>query len=265
MKKVIIVGGHEQACNILSYIIQNAIAEIVLCICRQDDTGEDGTFPSLLKKAREFDVPSLQPNNLNSSRVLDSVDRLNADLVLSLQNNMVFGESWVNLFDGKLGIANVHYAPLPRYAGYWPEMWAIWNSETEFAVTLHYVGVGIDAGAIIVQRDFIIDESGNRKSLYEKSSSECYTMLLEILPNLLERRLPAYEQDQSLRTYFSKSLPNDGFIDLNWDAETQQRFIRAIAFPGFPGPKIRIGKSTYTLVAEDLPFFRKIDVSYNQG
>jgi hypothetical protein len=56
-------------------------------------------------------------------------------------------------------------------------------------------------------------------------------------------------------------MPNDGFIDLSWDSETQSRFIRAIAFPGFPGPKVKIGSRIYTILAEDLPFFAPVKFS----
>ena len=142
-------------------------------------------------------------------------------------------------------------------------MWAIWNGESEFAVSLHYVGIGIDTGSIISQRFFKITESDNRKSLYEKSSVECYYMLLEQLPLILERKLEATEQDSTKRSYFPKSLPNDGFLDLSWDSETQSRFIRSVAFPGFPGPKIRIGDNVYTLLAEDLPFFKAVKTKFN--
>ena len=258
MKNIIIVGGHEQACKMLGHINQTRIANVTLCICRKDDTGEDGIFPSLLKLARELDIPTLQPKKLNSPTVLANVERVDADLVLSLQNNMIFGESWVKFFDRRLGIANVHYAPLPKYAGFWPEMWAIWNGEPEFAVSLHYVGVGIDTGPIISQRFFEITESDNRKSLYEKSTAECYDMLVEQLPLLLDKKIQAIDQDPALRSYFPKSLPNDGFLDLSWDLETQSRYIRSVAFPGFPGPKIKIGDNVYTLLAEDLPFFKAV-------
>ena len=249
----------------LDHLLTNAMAEVVLCVCRQDDSGVDNIFPSLLRRARELDIPCLQPIKINSPSVIAAVERLDADLVLSLQNNMIFGDKWVNLFDRKLGIANVHYAPLPRYAGFWPEMWAIWNSEKEFAVTLHYVNSGVDTGPIIAQKSFDILKSDNRKSLYDKSSAECFQMLLETLPRMLAGKLDGRDQDPSLRTYYPKSLPNNGVLDLEWDADTQMRFIRAIAFPGFPGPKITINNQTYTILAEDIPFFKKISTNSSLG
>ena len=245
----------------LDHIMQNKIAEVVLCICRQDDSTKESIFPSLMKRSKELDIPVLQPKKINSHRVFSCVEKLNPDIVLSLQNNMIFGEEWINFFENRLGIANIHYSPLPRYAGYWPEMWAIWNSESDFAVTLHYVSIGVDTGPIIAQRYFKISELETRKSLYDKSTLECFKMLKDNISSLIEEKQPTIDQNKSLRTYFPKALPNDGILDLNWDFETQLRFIRAIAFPGFPGPKIRIGDNMYTILKEDLPFFKRIGTS----
>ena len=148
----------------------------VLCICREDDQGKDGTFPSLLNLAKKFDIPTLQPEKINSDSVFKIISYLAPDIVLSLQNNRIIGEKWLNFFDHKLGIVNVHYAPLPKYGGYWPEMWAIWNQEKQFAVTLHYVEKGLDTGPIIDQRWFDIDPLENRQSLYKKSTDHCFSM-----------------------------------------------------------------------------------------
>ena len=259
-KNIIIIGGHEQACNMLDHLMTLSYVNVVLCIIRKDDTGQDGIFfPSLLQRARKYNIPTLQPEKLNANEVLNTAHRLNPDLVLSLQNNKIFGEKWLELLENRLGIVNVHYAPLPKYGGYWPEMWAIWNGEKKFAVTMHYVEKGLDTGPIIAQKWFDIDALENRLSLYKKSTDQCFSMLIDNLGKILESKVNAISQSVYERSYFPKSLPNDGFIDLSWDIEMQSRFIRAIAFPGFPGPKIKIGNQTHTILAEDLPFFEPIN------
>jgi len=260
-RKIIIVGGHEQACMILDYLIENK-CDVALCIARQDDNGHDSIFPSLIARARKYDIPTLQPKKLNPPQVLSVVKHIKPDIVLSLQNNMIFGEEWLRIMDERLGIVNVHYAPLPKYGGYWPEMWAIWNGETEFAVTMHYVAKGIDAGPIIAQSHFDIQPLETRKSLYEKSTTYCSEMLKENFEIVFDARVPGTKQDESNRTYFPKSLPNDGYLDLSWPSETQSRFIRAISFPGFVGPKIKIGGQVISLLEEDIPFFAPIKISY---
>ena len=263
-RKIIIIGGHEQACAIFDYLIENE-CNIVMCILRQDDRGQDSIFPSLMARAQACNIPSLQPNKINSSQVISIVKQLNADIVLSLQNNMIIGEEWLNMFKDRLGIINVHYAPLPRYGGYWPEMWAIWNNETEFAVTMHYVEKGVDTGPIIAQSSFDINSLETRESLYLKSSMYCFSMLKENLARVLENMVDGEKQDESQRTYYPKGLPNNGFLDLSWDSETQSRFIRAVCFPGFVGPKIKIGDQIFSILQEDIEFFTPIKIcSRNQ-
>ena len=260
-KRIIIIGGHEQACNFLRYINKIKTYKVVMCIGRQDDTGIDGNFPSLLKLAMGCDIPIINPKNINDKIVIAAAKNLNPDIVISLQNNRILGHDWINLVKNKLGIVNVHYAPLPKYGGYWPEMWAIWNSEKKFAVSMHYVNKGLDTGPVIAQKWFRIDKNETRLSLYKKSDRACFKLLKDNLERIMAKKLSLDPQDSKERTYYPKSLPNNGFLDLNWDAETQRRFIRAIAFPGFPGPKIKIGKVTYTLVYEDIEFFTAINLS----
>ena len=259
--KIILVGGHDQACNILNHLIDIDIADVSLVLARKDDTGEDKIFPSLIKIAKRNDIPVIQPMNINSKKILDLVKGLNADLVLSIQNNMLFSKNWVDLFNSRLGIVNVHYSPLPRYAGFWPEMWAIWNAEKDFGVTLHYINNDIDTGDIIEQKIFPINVDETRSSLYEKSAKECYDLLVKNLPIIVENKITGRKQELEERKFYKRSLPYDGYLDLDWDSELQTKFIRSISFPGFPGPKIKINDKTYTLIEEDLPFFKPYKIT----
>jgi methionyl-tRNA formyltransferase len=262
-QRIIIIGGHEQACLVFDLLIQRGY-KIALCIIRQDDKGYDSFFPSLLAKAKSNNIPTLQPKRLNTPEVLSVVRQLNADIVLSLQNNMIIGDEWLKIFNQKLGIVNVHYAPLPKYGGYWPEMWAIWNGELNFAVSMHYVEKGLDCGPIIAQYAFDISPLETRETLYRKSTDFCYKMITENLDLILSHKVDAQIQDENQRSYYPKGLPNDGFMDLSWDTDTQSRFIRAISFPGFVGPKIKIGNQIYSILQDDIEFFKSIKIKINE-
>ena len=257
-KRIIIIGGHDQACNFIKYLNKNKKYKVVLCVARLDDNGVDDIFPSLIKTALDLNIPVIKPKNINDEDVISNARDLSPDIVISLQNNRILGNDWIGMTKNKLGIVNVHYAPLPKYGGYWPEMWAIWNKEKEFAVSMHYVNKGLDTGPIISQKWFRIGLNETRLSLYKKSDKACFKLLKENLDIIMSNKLKCKPQDSKSRTYYPKSLPNDGFLDLNWDADTQERFIRAIAFPGFPGPKIKVGKTIYTLLQSDLKFFSSV-------
>jgi methionyl-tRNA formyltransferase len=258
-KGIVIVGGHRLACAILEALVRQGY-NVVLCVLRADDRGEDGIFPSLAARARALGIPFVQPEDFNAPDLPERAVLLGGELVLSLENNRLFKEPWLTSFSHRLRIVNAHFSPLPRYGGYWPEMWAIWNEEKDYGVTIHYVSRRVDAGEIIAQYPVTIADGETRRSLYEKCIDTTLQMVLDRLAALLCGPVPAKEQDLTRRTYFGRELPNGGFVDLTWGPEKIERFFRAMSFYPFPGPKIRIGQQVISTLDEDIPFFRPVTV-----
>jgi len=256
-KRIVIVGGHDLACLCLDYLVSNSY-KVVLCIGRRDDEGQDSIFPSLLHRAQKHGIPSIRPENINSPETLGVVEDARADVVLSIHNNQIFRGGWFDLFEGKPGIVNSHYAPLPRYAGYWPELWAIWNDEKDFAVTIHYIDRGVDTGNIIAQYPVVISDDDTRKTLHDRCTQVSFKMITDRLDVILDGRVEGQPQDLSKRTYCKRELPNDGFVDWGWEPQRIRRFYRALSFPPFAGPKIRIGDRVISSVDGDLEFFKPV-------
>ncbi|MBM3596154.1 MAG: hypothetical protein FJX31_10360, partial [Alphaproteobacteria bacterium] len=192
--KIVFVGGHNLGCACLEYLVREGY-QVALVVARADDTGEDGVFPSLEKRARQFGLPVVKGATANAPEVVAAIQRTDPAIGLSIVNNMILGARWFELLEPRLGIVNVHYAPLPRYAGYWPEMWAIWNGETEFGVTLHYAAPKVDAGDIIAQRAVAIVPDETRASLYRKNDAAALSLIRENLDRLLAGRLLGTPQD----------------------------------------------------------------------
>ncbi len=258
-KKIVLIGGHELACLCLKYLVENKY-QVALCIGRKDDDGEDGIFPSLLKFAKANKIRHIQSSGINDGSILKAVEETKADIVFSLHNNEVFKEAWLKLFDGKLGIVNAHHGPLPRYGGFWPEMWAIWNNEKDFGVSLHYIDRGVDTGNIIGQSPVAISNVDTRKTLYDKCTQAAFQLFKNQLDTLLTQKVQGQKQDLSKRTYYKRELPNGGFVDFKWEPEKIQRFYRAVSFHPFVGPKIKIGDRIISSVDEDLPFFKPVNI-----
>lgn len=256
-RRIILIGGHELACDCLRYLARHGY-RVVLCIVRKDDGGRDGIFPSLARIARRYKIKRIRSLNINNAVTLRAVKKANADIVFSLHNNQIFREGWFKLFEHKLGIVNAHYGPLPRYGGFWPEMWAIWNEEKKFGVTLHYVDRGVDSGNIIRQRRVVISKTDTRKTLHEKCTKATFQIFKDSVNRLLTGKIQGKKQNRAQRSYFKRGLPNDGFIDFRWDAKKILRFFRAVSFHPFVGPKLRIGDRVISSLDEDLPFYRPV-------
>jgi methionyl-tRNA formyltransferase len=256
VSKLIIAGGQNIGCAIFDFLQSQTTHQVVGIIARADDKGEDGMFPSLIKRARAAGVPVIQPEKINTPEVLEFIQKSNADFFLSAMYNLIFKADIISHFESRLGVVNIHYAPLPRYCGYWPEMWAIWNEEKDFAISFHYIDTGIDTGGIIYQPKVQIVDTDTRQSLYEKCDAIAFETFKANYDKLLTARQPAATQNPTEKTYYKRGLPNDGIIDPSWNYATITRFLRATSFYPFIGAKFKVGDKTYSVVDKDLEFFK---------
>jgi methionyl-tRNA formyltransferase len=256
VSKLIIAGGQNIGCAIFDFLQTQRTHQVVGIIARADDKGEDGMFPSLVKRARAAGVPIIQPEKSNTPEVLGFIRESGADFLLSAMYNLIFKTDIIGYFEPRLGIVNIHYAPLPRYCGYWPEMWAIWNEEKDFAISFHYINDGIDTGGILYQPKVEIADTDTRQSLYEKCDAIAFETFKAHYDEFLTARQATKSQNATEKTYYKRGLPHNGIIDPNWDYATITRFIRATSFYPFIGAKFQVGDKIYSIVDKDLEFFK---------
>lgn len=265
MTKIIIAGGQNLGPNILNWLLTESQFQIVGIILRTDDNGKDNTFPSLKKIALAHNIPIIAPRNVNTPDVLTFCKNSGATVLISAMYNQIFKAGIINYFNAKnnAGIINIHYAPLPRYCGFWPEMHAIWEQEKNFALTFHYINTGIDTGDVLYQPAVNIAANETRQSLYQKCDALALKTFQEHATKFLAQKQPATPQDITRKTYYKRNLPNDGILDLNWDADTQSRFLRATHFPPYLNAKINLNGQVYSLIPTDIPFGSKIETPQN--
>jgi len=130
---------------------------------------------------------------------------------------------------------NLHPSLLPKYRGRYSIPHAIFNGEEWTGATLHYMNEGIDSGPIIMQEKIKIDPDDSAKDIWEKfiiTGSYLFGTFLDLW--LSGNQPNSYPQDESEVTYFPKGLPNNGIIDLSWDAEKIKRFVRAMTYEPYP-------------------------------
>ncbi len=257
--RIIIIGGKYLGCAVMEYLHANNV-NICLVISRADDEGKDTLFPSIKKLSKSYKIKCINPLELKSLSILK---KYKPDLILSIENNRIIPSSWINYMKNKIGIINSHFSPLPAYAGYWPEMWSIWNDEKIFGVTLHHISKDIDQGNIIDQKIFKINKNETRQSLYIKSYKNCFQLFKKNLNKIINEEKIINTNDYKFKSsFYKRNLPNNGFIDKKWSLKKQERFIRSLSYPGYSGPKIKIGKMTYTILEDDIEFYKKIEVKY---
>ena len=126
---------------------------------------------------------------------------------------------------------NLHFGPLPEYAGTFPYCWAIINGISEYAVTLHHLEAAVDAGPIVDVEWFSLADDATAYGVYY-SCLRAARRLCERLAERLTSGTPPDSRGQDLRrrhVYRRRDL-EEFALDTSWDWERFMRGWRALDF-----------------------------------
>lgn len=149
------------------------------------------------------------------------------DFLFSVVNRAILSPEEIGF--AQRAAINYHDSPLPAYAGVNAPSWAILNGEASHGVTWHLMEAEVDAGDILAQRRFPIDDDDTALSL----AAKCYEHALETFGELLDRIeagvVHGVPQDRAGRTCFPRCrrLPRQGIVRWTDDAALVCRFSRA--------------------------------------
>ena len=163
------------------------------------------------------------------------------------------------------GIVNLHTGKLPEYRGANVLQWVLIQGERETAITLHYVDRGIDTGPVIDERKIVIDPEDTAFTLSAKMIEASLPLLKQWVPQLLEKRCQAREQDESRAKIWPRRTPGNGLFDWDWPDERIRNLTRALVKP-WPGAfyKDRSGHRIMVdraLTFEEIKRFRRASLS----
>ncbi len=138
----------------------------------------------------------------------------------------------------KKGAINFHPGP-PEYPGTGCTNFAIYNQESIYGVTCHYMVPAVDSGQIIAVKRFEVFESDSVYSLTQRCYAYMLVLFYEILSKIIYgQALPMSEETWTRPAYQRKELNALKLIDLSMSEEEINRRIKASAYPGTPGAYI---------------------------
>lgn len=166
--------------------------------------------------AQRNSVNCIRAVNINAPEVANQIKSMNADLIVSVSMNQIIKKNILNMPQHKC--INVHCAPLPRYQGMSPYVWALANNEDYSAVTIHYMDEGLDTGNIIVQEKISVVVNDTAFALFYRCCCKAAELLLKVVDNIEKGQVTSYPQNLEDKSYFSwptkqcvKDLRNNGF------------------------------------------------------
>lgn len=181
--------------------------------------------------AESNNIPFLLTESINSNEVRSIVKKHCPPIGLSINCRTRLNADLLQCFPR--GVINVHFGDLPRYRGNAVINWAIINGEPKVTCTLHYMNEELDAGPILIKKDFPIDET----TYY----GEIYSQISEAVPGLLATCISGIESETirpepQSRLGASPSrcyprLPSDSELHFHMPAAHLARLVRASSEP----------------------------------
>lgn len=167
MKKIIIFasGSGTNAENIMHYFADSDFVSINYVISNNKDA-------QVIKRAVKFDVPVkiLEKGELATNEFLNFLKK-EADLIILAGFLLKIPEPVVCAFPDR--IINIHPSLLPKYGGkgmygkYVHEA-VVANKENQSGITIHFVNEKYDEGAIIFQKEVVIEENDSPEAVAAK-------------------------------------------------------------------------------------------------
>ncbi len=229
-KKLLFLGSKPIGYNCLLYLINNKEKlniEITGILTRQ--RLEFGTDNNLQELAVNNGIPVFE--NLN--------DLPECDILYSVQYHEILKQKDID--KAKQIAVNLHMAPLPEYRGSNQFSFAIIDKKEEFGTTIHKINTKIDNGDILFQKRFPIPDNCWVNKLYDLTYNASLNLFKQTIGHIVDCKYTPVSQELLVHKYgtslhLRSEMEELKKIDLNWDIEKIERYIRATYMPGFEPP-----------------------------
>lgn len=208
---------------------------LVLVVTQPDKPAGRGLnvrSPAVAQRARELGVPLAQPAAIKrNDEFASQLRELDLDVAVTAAYGRILPASLLEI--PRHGFLNVHASLLPKYRGAAPVQWALIRAETETGITIMQTDVGLDTGAIRLQRRVRIGEGDDARTLLSSLAVLGAETLAEALTLLAEGTLPLTPQDDASATLAPPLTPADGVV--RWQDSAEEVVARHRGVALWPG------------------------------
>ena len=201
--------------------------------------------PSAVKQlALEVGIPVAQPRSLrldgkypeDALLARNALQEAGLDVLVVAAYGLILPSWALNTPD--CGCLNIHASLLPRWRGAAPIQRAIEAGDTRTGVTIMQMDEGLDTGDMLLEEQVAITETDTAAVLHDKLAQLGAQLIVDALTQLESGALSPHAQPTEGVTYAAKLDKREAALDLNLDAQTLGRRIRA--FNPVPGATLRL-------------------------
>ncbi|WMX44089.1 methionyl-tRNA formyltransferase [Streptomyces roseicoloratus] len=186
---------------------------------------DDPEQVDLVTQGAALGVPVLRPSSVNRPAFVEELEGYGADYFVVANFQQILRERLLSV--PRVTAVNFHPSPLPAFAGLSPFYWMIREGATESAVSAIEMAPVLDSGDLIMQHQ--VPLTGNETAIELRTAQERANvlMLLELIPQLVDRSYRPIPQDPSRRSYFGRPSDADLRLDFRSPAAVVARHVRA--------------------------------------
>lgn len=229
---VLFVGSKDRGVACLEALLEDG--QTIVGVVTTGSVDPDAFWDGSVKEAADArGLQTFTPADINAPSVVDAVQDINPDLITMSGYNQILGPDLLSIPDE--GVINLHAGKLPDYRGGSPMNWAIINGEDSGTATIHYATERVDAGDVLLERQFTIEPDDTIADVRAKTLEMFPEMLVEVVQQLEAGIVETRPVDITEGTYWGSRLPQDGRI--SWTEQSARNvydFVRALTHP-YPG------------------------------
>jgi methionyl-tRNA formyltransferase len=202
---------------------------------RRAGRGRELTASPVKQAARRLGLSVLQPERFDDPAALRQYGDA-PDLLVVVAYGLLLPQ-WV-LDWPAVAAVNVHASLLPRWRGAAPIQHAILAGDSETGVSIMRMTRGLDRGPVYATRATPIGPRETGSSLHDRLAGLGAGLLVEVLPDILSRRLAPEPQDDAGASYAGKIEKRHAALDWSLPAVELERRVRA--FNAWPVADARV-------------------------
>lgn len=213
--KTIFLGNPLFSIPSLEVLLNTSWIDLI-AVCTNPDKpanrGKKLAEPPVKTLALEKGIPLFQTKSLRKEKeVIEKIKQLNPDIMVSCSYGQILSQEVLDIAP----VINVHASLLPKYRGAAPINWAILNGDNETGITIMKTVLALDAGPIILQEKFSINQNENSNDLIKKLSTFGAEVLIKALELIKNGKAKYTPQDDSKATLAPMLKKEQGLI--NWN------------------------------------------------
>jgi methionyl-tRNA formyltransferase len=240
-KRIVFLGTPAVVVPVLDLLLASHQSWEVVGVVSQPPTraprGQAIVVSPVHQRALEMDKPVLTPVDAKAPEFISSLREWNPDLCVTAAYGQVLSEEFLAL--PRFGTLNIHPSLLPLYRGAAPVQRAVEDGVPVTGVTIAQTVRAMDAGPIVAQETFAVDEAIRAPELLSQLFLLGARRLVDILPDYFSGQLSMREQEHQRATKARKLTMEEGLLHPEQQsASVMHNKVRA--FWGWPGTRLKI-------------------------